>query len=145
MPDNNNPVKAFSKKTTIIIVLVLTLLDTVFGVLLLIASFVFVKCGYKGLGMILCIVNVVSPDDVPLIDEVIQIVVVAVTLYNSYNNGDGFVQTIKNVLNSHKEYSQQKNKAMNISQKVTNVINGNQNTSNYTSEPAQYVEMHHKE
>lgn len=130
MPDNNKPVKAFPTKVTVIIVVVLALMDTALGVLVLIASFVFYKCGYHSLGMILCIVNVLSPDDVPLVDEAIQIAIVAVPLYKSYNNGDGFMDTIKNILNSHKQYSQQKEKAMNMSQKVSNFIAPNNNYNN---------------
>lgn len=149
MANDNKPVKAFHKKTTIIIVVVLALMDTVLGVVVLISSFIFYKFGYHSLSMILCIVNVVSPDDVPLIDEAFQIAVVAVPLYKSYNNGDGFVDTIKNVLNSHKQYNEQKNKAINMSEKIKNHIpNGNSSAQNITenySEPTEYVEMHHNE
>ena len=65
----------------IIIILLLTILDTFTGVALLIGSYIYAKKVRKGLAMALCAVNFVIPDILPLVDEIFQLVVVAVPVY----------------------------------------------------------------
>ena len=65
----------------IIIILILTVLDTFTWVTLLIGSCIFAEKYQKGLAMALCVVNFVMPDALPLVDEIFQFVAVAVPVY----------------------------------------------------------------
>lgn len=73
--------KKISLPKTIIIVLLLAVLDTFTGIALLIGSYIFAKKGQKGLAMALCVVNFIAPDTLPLVDEIFQLITVAIPVY----------------------------------------------------------------
>ncbi len=76
-----NMINKIPLSKAIIIILILTVLDTFTCVALLIGSYIFAKKGQKGLAMALCVVNFVMPDALPLVDEIFQFVAVAVPVY----------------------------------------------------------------
>jgi|GEM_PF-5377389 len=76
-----NGVKPYSIISAALILLVLGLVDTVGCVVLIIAAFVFVKKGHKGLGALCALTNCVIPDALPLVDEAAGIIAVVLPLY----------------------------------------------------------------
>ena len=88
MNDQNKPtipeVEPYSFAKAALILIAFALFDTVGCVILLVGSLIFMKMGHKGLAMAMCIVNLMAPDALPFVDEIFQIVVIAVPLYNSF-------------------------------------------------------------
>lgn len=133
MSKNNNQVEPYSLGVSIIIIAALALLDTVGCVVLLVGSIIFIAKGHKGLAVALAITNIIIPDALPFVDEIFQVIVVAIPICKGYANGDSAEQITKNVIDSQREYNSQKTNALNESQKVTKVINSQYNYNNYDS------------
>lgn len=70
------------------IIAVLALLDNFGCVVLLIGSIIFIKKGHKELAVALVITNIIIPYALPFVDEIFQIIVVAIPVYKGYKNGD---------------------------------------------------------
>ncbi len=134
----NNAVEPYSIGKCLIIITVLALFDTVGCIVLLVGSYVFIKKGHQGLAIALAVTNIIIPDALPCVDEIFQIIVVVVPIYRGYKNDDSVGQIAKDVVKSQREYSSQRNKAVNVSQKVSNVIGGQDN--NYGSYDEDYDE-----
>lgn len=134
----NNAVEPYSIGKCLVIITVLALFDTVGCIVLLVGSYVFMKKGHQGLAIALAVTNIIIPDALPCVDEIFQIIVVVVPIYRGYKNGDSVGQIAKDVVKSQREYSSQRNKAVNVSQKVSNVIGGQDN--NYGSYDEDYDE-----
>lgn len=134
----NNAVEPYSIGKCLVIITVLALFDTVGCIVLLAGSYVFMKKGHQGLAIALAVTNIIIPDALPCVDEIFQIIVVVVPIYRGYKNGDSVGQIAKDVVKSQREYSSQRNKAVNVSQKVSNVIGGQDN--NYGSYDEDYDE-----
>lgn len=79
-----NGVTPYSMPMVIGIVAGLALVDTVGCVVLVIAGYVFVKKGHKGLGVFLEITNCIIPDALPGVDEIAGILMVVVPVYRGY-------------------------------------------------------------
>lgn len=136
----NNAVEPYSIGKCLVIITVLALFDTVGCIVLLVGSYVFMKKGHQGLAIALAVTNIIIPDALPCVDEIFQIIVVVVPIYRGYKNGDSVGQIAKDVVKSQREYSSQRNKAVNVSQKVSNVIGGQDN--NYSSYDEEYIDMY---
>lgn len=134
----NNAVEPYSIGKCLVIITVLALFDTVGCIVLLVGSYVFMKKGHQGLAIALAVTNIIIPDALPCVDEIFQIIVVVVPIYRGYKNDDSVGQIAKDVVKSQREYSSQRNKAVNVSQKVSNVIGGQDN--NYGSYDEDYDE-----
>lgn len=110
MPNkNNNEVEPYSIGKAIIIIVALALFDTVGCIVLLVGSIIFVKMGHKGLGIALCVTNILIPDALPVVDELFQIVVIAIPLYQSYKKGESLKQAATKAIDSHNEYNGKNN------------------------------------
>lgn len=134
----NNQVEPYSIGKCIVIITILALLDTFGCIVLLVGSYIFMKKGHQGLSIALAVTNIVIPDALPCVDEIFQIIVIVVPIYKGYKNGDSVGKIAKDVINSEREYNSQKKKAVNVSQKVSNVIGGQDN--NYNSYDEGYDE-----
>lgn len=93
-------VKPFSIPVVIFITIALALFDTVGCVVLVIAGFVFVKMGHKGLGILLALTNCILPDALPLIDEAAGIIIVVIPLYTSWKKAKNDSETVVNAIES---------------------------------------------
>ncbi len=109
-----NGVKPYSILTVILITLALGVIDTVGCVVLIIAAFVFVKKGHKGLGLLLALTNCIIPDALPLVDEAAGIIAVAVPLYTSWKKTKNVAGTVVNTIESHQEYQNNKENYSNM-------------------------------
>ena len=92
----------YSKGKSAVIIIVLILLDYFLCVPLLIASYIFMKKGHAALAIALCIANA-CVDCLPFVDEVLQIILVAVPIYKAFQNEEGFVPTMRDIFDSGKE------------------------------------------
>lgn len=136
MQENNNqgnslrnPIQ-FKLWQFVLILVGFALLDTFTGVAILIGLVIFSIKGCQGLAISLCVINCVSPDSVPLIDEAFSIVVVAVPFYKQYQQSGSFIEAIKVAFKSCIAYKNKSaeygecNNAIELAQKV---IEDNQN------------------
>ena len=103
-----NGVKPYSILTAALIALVLGLLDTVGCVVLIIAAFVFIKKGHRGLGFLLAGVNIVIPDALPLVDEIAGLVAVILPLYIEWKKHGNIADGVVGAIESQQEYNDTK-------------------------------------
>ena len=101
-----NGVKPYSIFAAAGIALVLGLIDTVGCVVLIIAAFVFVSKGHRGLGMLLAVTNFVFPDALPLVDEAASIAAVILPLYMEWKKSGNIGETVTKTIESKQEYEQ---------------------------------------
>ena len=97
----------------IVIVVACCLLDTVTCVLLLVGSFIFVKAGSKGMGIALMLCNIVMPDALPFVDEIFNVIVVAIPMIKEYQQSKDLKKTLQAGMDSHSEYQSAREKVNN--------------------------------
>lgn len=101
-------VKPYSILAVVGITVVLGLVDIVGGVVLIIAAFVFMLKGHKGLSLLLTAVNLVVPDALPFVDEAVNIVVVALPLYMQWQKTKDLGQSVEKAIDSKKQFENTK-------------------------------------
>ena len=123
-----NGVTPYSMPMVIGIVAGLALVDTVGCVVLVIAGYVFVKKGHKGLGVFLEITNCIIPDALPGVDEIAGILIVVVPVYKGYrkvmageaNIADVARDVVCDVINNVQTYQNDPLNAVNMG--VTEIV-----------------------
>ncbi len=103
-----NNVESYSFLKCAIIVVALTLLDSVGCIVLLVGTIIYTKKGQHGLAMALCIANCVVPDVMPAVDEIFNIIVFAVPAYIRYEKTGSIFESIKAGAESYKGYKGEK-------------------------------------
>ena len=98
-------VKPFGAVAALLILAVLGVIDIYACVALIIAGFVFVKTGHKGMGILLCLTNLFLPDALPVVDEAVGIAAVVIPMYIKWKKTDGNIaETIASGITSRKEH-----------------------------------------
>lgn len=119
-----NGVTPYSMPMVIGIVAGLALVDTVGCVVLVIAGYVFVKKGHKGLGVFLEITNCIIPDALPGVDEIAGILMVVVPVYRGYRKvmaGEANIaDVVCDVINNVQTYQNDSLNAVNMG--VTEIV-----------------------
>lgn len=111
---NHQQVKPYPFFTAAAIVVALALFDTVGCVVLLIGAYIFMKKGHTGLAVALSVVNIISPDAIPLVDECFQVIVVLLPIYKSYQESQNALTAIQDGVSSYAEYENRKQENPNI-------------------------------
>ncbi len=81
---NNNPnnkVEPYSFGTTVGIIIVLSLLDTVGCIVSIVGAYIFKKKGHQGLAVALAVINIISPDALPVVDEIFGIIAIIIPYF----------------------------------------------------------------
>lgn len=133
--NQNNQVEPYSLGKVIVIVAVLTLLDTVGCIVLVVGAYIFTKKGHAGLGIALAVTNIIAPDALPAVDEIFGIIAVVVPYMKSREEGKSVVDSVKASINSAQQYANTSNDYIKKSEKVANKIGVPRNQEiNYDSD-----------
>ncbi|MDE6673134.1 MAG: hypothetical protein K2K16_13250 [Ruminococcus sp.] len=133
--NQNNQVEPYSLGKVIVIVAVLTLLDTVGCIVLVVGAYIFTKKGHAGLGMALAVTNIIAPDALPAVDEIFGIIAVVVPYMKSREEGKSVGESIKASVDSAQQYARTSDNYIQKSEKVAEKIGVPQNQEiNYNSD-----------
>lgn len=133
--NQNNQVEPYSFGKAVLIIVVLTLFDTVGCVVLVIGAYIFTKKGHAGLGMALAVTNIFAPDALPAVDEIFGIIAVVVPYMKSREEGKSVGESIKASVDSAQQYARTSDNYIQKSEKVANKIRVPRNQEiNYDSE-----------
>ena len=120
--NQNNQPEPYSFGKVVLIVAVLTLLDSVGCIVLVIGAYIFTKKGHAGLGMALAVTNIIAPDALPAVDEIFGIIAVVVPYMKSRKEGKSVGESVKASIDSARQYKQTSNDYVQKSEKVANKI-----------------------
>ncbi|MBD5158723.1 MAG: hypothetical protein HDT23_00490 [Ruminococcus sp.] len=133
--NQNNQVEPYSLGKVIVIVAVLTLLDTVGCIVLVVGAYIFTKKGHAGLGMALAVTNIFAPDALPAVDEIFGIIAVVVPYMKSREDGKSVGESIKASVDSAQQYARKSDNYIQKSEKVAEKIGVPRNQEiNYDSD-----------
>lgn len=121
--NGNKQVEPYTFSKAILIIVALTLFDTVGCVVLVIGAYIFTKKGHAGLGLALAVANIIAPDALPVVDEIFGIVVVVVPYMKSREQGNSIGQSIQSSVDSARQYNETSNDYIQKSQEIAQNIN----------------------
>ncbi len=132
---NNKQVEPYSIGAAIGIIVLLCALDTVGCIVSIIGAYIFMKKGHQGLALALALINFVSPDALPVVDEIFGVVTIVIPYFKNRSEGKSVTESVKASVDSSKQYKNSKVQAIQKSEQVVNKINASVNQQvNYSND-----------
>ena len=137
---NNKQVEPYSIGAAIGIIVLLCALDTVGCIVSIIGAYIFMKKGHQGLALALALINFVSPDALPVVDEIFGVVTIVIPYFKNRSEGKSVTESVKASVDSSKQYKQVVNKINASVNQQVNYSNDNYEDNDYEDDDGDYYE-----